>query len=328
MFNKKFEDVKDVVHFLLAIFILIAFFLCCWITTRNDFSYEGTIIGRLGYWADRHYRGKIISRNDLPKSLIKGNEWTITMPPLTSLYNSKVELILTKDNKIHRIMDSEHDLLLTLGQSKNIMCVAGLFYERGKPFIARVHHRFMLSNSLPFECSISPDGSKLAFMTQEGRKKIFRVISTKDSKLLYKLAVFPSWSRFSWAPDSERLLFSFRDGDLYKLDLRNRALEKFAEGREGAWSPDGLWVAFVANDKRHVVVATASGEFIETFEALYPYRITWSPDSHYLAYYRPCGYGRWLLIEMTDLKGYARAHEYAEFAHTHDLGHCLIWTNE
>jgi len=101
---------------------------------------------------------------------------------------------------------------------------------------------------------------------------------------------FPTWS-----PDGEALIFSVRED--WSFDPGTAALKLYQIAREGsgrgplsgfnnadqpAWSPDGIWLAYVENG-RVQARAIENGEVIDFGEGDYP---TWSPDGTELAFHQ------------------------------------------
>ncbi|MCL5774054.1 MAG: hypothetical protein M1536_06700 [Firmicutes bacterium] len=112
------------------------------------------------------------------------------------------------------------------------------------------------------------------------------VLNTIDSSQVAVIKDVPSYYNISWSPESNRFLFNRTKTQLFIYDLRNKMLKIFGEGTEGAWSPCREEIACRSSDGRYLIIYSISAEIISSFKVSDPYRICWSPDGNYLAYFR------------------------------------------
>src|ERR1051325_5025104 len=116
----------------------------------------------------------------------------------------------------------------------------------------------------------APDGKQLAFVT--GDRKEIRVASPDGNNAVTKVREARGLlSSLSWAPSDDRFAFIAQDdptttggpglavswspaGDVFAIDRASGVIEvgnsaggrrQLVAGREGSWSPDGRFIAFV-----------------------------------------------------------------------------------
>ncbi|MCX7834152.1 MAG: biopolymer transporter Tol [Ignavibacteria bacterium] len=106
----------------------------------------------------------------------------------------------------------------------------------------------------------SPDGKKIAYLTNKGydfgltRIVIYDRITDKKEELEFPV------SYYSWAPNNEKIIFSERnippklDGitifDLYEYDLKTKEITKLTENKRAtspSYSPDGKQIVYLVN---------------------------------------------------------------------------------
>ncbi len=94
---------------------------------------------------------------------------------------------------------------------------------------------------------------------------------------------------FDIAPDGKRALFGAR-GDLFSVpakygNIRNLTATPGVHERNGKWSPDGRWIAYISDasgeDEIYIVPQDGSGPArqLTSGSDTYKYQIDWSPDS-------------------------------------------------
>ena len=150
--------------------------------------------------------------------------------------------------------------------------------------------------SMDFHPVISPDGSKLAFLSNEGADFALTMLKVMDlnTRKVRKVAdggrfgkyVF---GRISWSPDSESIYYMKARGgrwDLFTFDLltrKERRVSGSLRGRDPAVSPDGR-IAYVRNEdgSNSLGLITAEGivrtDLITYNDGTQIYGPKWSPD--------------------------------------------------
>ena len=108
---------------------------------------------------------------------------------------------------------------------------------------------------LEYHPALSPDGTKLAYLTSENRDYAITVlkiydIATGEKKELEKFVN----TRMSWSPDGEQLVFTRNKNgfnDLYIYDLaedQERRISANLRAKDPSFSPDGQRIVFVHNE--------------------------------------------------------------------------------
>jgi Tol biopolymer transport system component len=94
----------------------------------------------------------------------------------------------------------------------------------------------------------SPDGTRIAFIDEDG----WLCSVNADGTSLSKLAEIPSYS-ISWSPDGRKIAAGCFDQDIYTVDVATGKLKNLTNSpgiKEGSpsWSPDSKKIAFVVSD--------------------------------------------------------------------------------
>jgi Tol biopolymer transport system component/predicted Ser/Thr protein kinase len=112
----------------------------------------------------------------------------------------------------------------------------------------------------PFDFALSPDGTKLAFVATgpNGRPQLW--VRSLDSTTGQPLAGTEGAGFPFWSPDSHQIGF-FASGKIKRTDAAGGAVQLItdaAEGRGGAWSPDGT-IVFAPSTAEPLLRVPASG---------------------------------------------------------------------
>ena len=159
------------------------------------------------------------------------------------------------------------------------------------------------SNSYNIAPSISPDGSKIALLSNKTGNMSIYFISPDDGSIIDKVIEGERSSEFeelhilkpgiTWSPDSKFLAFSAKSGysdALFILDIRSNEKKKFRFGLEGifrpSWSPNGEKIAFIGNDGKSsdIYIYDVNSEDIEniTYDCYSDDHVSWGPNSEQL----------------------------------------------
>jgi dipeptidyl aminopeptidase/acylaminoacyl peptidase len=118
-------------------------------------------------------------------------------------------------------------------------------------------HRFTFDPAYDLGAVWSPDRSRIAFSTnRNGRYDLFEKVASGASDELPLLVTPRDKTPCDWSTDGRFLLYSSDDAktgsNLWALSLGDRksfpVVQTSADVREGQFSPDGRWVAYVSNE--------------------------------------------------------------------------------
>jgi Tol biopolymer transport system component/predicted Ser/Thr protein kinase len=175
------------------------------------------------------------------------------------------------------------------------------------------------------EPSISPDGSMLAYVTDERGNLDVRILPLSGGQPIAVGQTDADEAQPAWSPDGTRLAFvSARDhggrlqialglgslqqyvyaqrGDIFLAPaLGGEAVKLIEQGYYPSWSPDGKKIVFQSERGGHGdlwIVDTAGGPARQiTNDDLYDYHPSWSPD------------GKWIVYAMQRRRGTAASYE-------------------
>jgi WD40 repeat protein len=201
-----------------------------------------------------------------------------------------------------------------------------------------------LATEIPDNCTrvrISPDGQKVLYSVQEGASD--DQTGSVEVTSLHEPSSFQILDRIKflyladWAPDSQwvsyltvaglnqagpvfglNLIRADGSGHFQLTDERAGSIDLL--GESVAWSPDGRWLAFVANGSLQIVRIDGSGllTLVNDFKLI---AMAWSPDSSRIAYYLPNGAG----IQLVNLEGDRQLVQNSSLT-TPDFGQSLAWS--
>jgi len=177
--------------------------------------------------------------------------------------------------------------------------------------------RQLVTVSSPTSISWSPDGSKLAFYenyhsTSKTMDLFLFDLSLKRKILICKKCIFAhALFPVSWAPDSKRFVFSFKNRSIVITTDLGKSFQELTKGDAPSWSPDGSMIVYrdglsgirLMNNVTeyfidgHNYYTISLKDFSKRFllngkaglwkwESNFSYQVVWSPDGKYILYYR------------------------------------------
>ncbi|NUQ40751.1 MAG: PD40 domain-containing protein, partial [Calditrichaceae bacterium] len=160
-------------------------------------------------------------------------------------------------------------------------------------------------NYLNVSPAISPNGDKIAFISDRRGTQNIYLMSAVDGKLLKTLVKGERsesfeelhWLRpgMSFSPDGRKIVFAAKSGSsdaIYTVDIKSGKTTRYSSELDGVftttWSPDGKKVAFIGN-KNHqsdiFVLDLQSQEITRlTDDVFTDDQPSWSPDSRKIAF--------------------------------------------
>jgi Tol biopolymer transport system component len=161
--------------------------------------------------------------------------------------------------------------------------------------------------------AFSRDGSKVAFVSQQGGKDqllVFDVAAERISNAPYPRGM-PESGGLSWSPDGKQLAVVIQRGDkpsqIAVLDLQTGDVRAVGEGYAPAWSPTGEWIAYYEGQKCILVHPDGTGtKTVKDVSGGLRYRsfnwgLVWSPDGKQLLLNEIKGDGPTLNVMLLDL---------------------------
>jgi Tol biopolymer transport system component len=134
----------------------------------------------------------------------------------------------------------------------------------------------------------SPDGSKIAFISDRGGTSDVWVMNPDGSGQTRLTQSSGGDDRPSWSPDGKQIAFSRggddeKDAGIFVMDAEGSNQHRLisGEGREPTWSPDGRWLALVSDrdGSPNIYVAARDGSRILqlTSDPAPKFRPSWRP---------------------------------------------------
>jgi Tol biopolymer transport system component/SH3-like domain-containing protein len=148
---------------------------------------------------------------------------------------------------------------------------------------------FVTQNQSTHTPEISPDGTKIAFVSGSSDPRIsITTINGSNSLTLANTSGATPYG-ITWSPDGTRIAFSFFQAGTYGIsviNLLNGTRTLLANNAYWpSWSPDGSKIAFVATNE-DIYTINSDGTNLQrlTISALIEDKVSWSPDGTRIAY--------------------------------------------
>jgi hypothetical protein len=154
--------------------------------------------------------------------------------------------------------------------------------------------------SLPtdqFHPAWSPDGTRIAFSTQNADGDMEIHVMNADGSNIVQLTKGPGWSYLpAWSPDASRIAFVSnrdRNDEIYVMDAdgsdQTRLTDDPDEDLSPVWSPDGTLIAFQSNraDRNEIFVMAPDGTRIRKLTDMPgsgEFDPAWAPDGTTMAF--------------------------------------------
>ena len=162
-----------------------------------------------------------------------------------------------------------------------------------------------LNNYFNISPALSPDGSRIAMISDRSGYSDVILISANDGELVKKLVKgnrTPDFEELkllqpgiSWSPDGKRIVLAAKAGGsdaLFLIEVDSGKKEKITFDLDGiftaAWSPDGKKIAFIGNKgyASDLYLYNLESKELEnlTNDVFSDSEPTWSPDGQYIAF--------------------------------------------
>jgi Tol biopolymer transport system component len=162
-----------------------------------------------------------------------------------------------------------------------------------------------IPNYLNVSPAISPNGDKIAFISDRSGYQNIYLMSALDGRILKTLVKGQRsesfeelhWLRpgMSFSPDGRKVIFAAKSGEkdaIYTVDVKNGKINKYKIDLDGVftakWSPDGQMIAFIGNkDERSdvFILNLQTKEVVQlTDDVFTDDHPSWSPDSRKIAF--------------------------------------------
>ena len=153
--------------------------------------------------------------------------------------------------------------------------------------------------------AISPDGSKIAILSDRSGYADILLIDALDGKVLKKVIKGNRSINFeelkwlqpgiSWSPDGQNIVIASKSGDadaLYLINIETEKSKKLTFDLDGlftaSWSPDGNYLCFVGNrgNASDIFLYDIKSKTLEnlTDDLFSDSEPTWSPDGKFIAF--------------------------------------------
>ena len=165
------------------------------------------------------------------------------------------------------------------------------------------HRRLTANQEYNFRPAWSPDGTKIAFVSNRNGGFIQIYVMEADGKNPIRLTNTVKDDYPSWSPDGKKIAFASNlDGEMIvhiavmDADGDNLVMLEDHHGTEPSWSPDGQEIAFVSRrdgvEEIYVMGADGRNRTKLTHNREHHWLPAWSPDGRMIAYASAAGDGR------------------------------------
>ncbi|MGD2217166.1 MAG: hypothetical protein PVJ64_10425, partial [Gemmatimonadales bacterium] len=176
-----------------------------------------------------------------------------------------------------------------------------LFVARGDVFSAPIEHgptRNLTSSTGAHDrlARWSPDGSKIAFVSDMSGEEEIYLINQDDSGEPEQLTSGSAGRLYApvWSPDGSQIAYSNKEGKIYVLDVETKQQREIADEKSGqvtdyTWSPHGGYLAFTLNDHsdfNSIYIYSLADRQLHRVTAEYfdEFAPAWGPEGDYLFY--------------------------------------------
>ena len=153
--------------------------------------------------------------------------------------------------------------------------------------------RLTSNPALDYDPSWSPDGDRIAFVSNRNRgiEQIF--VMDSDGQNVTELTTQWTHQQPAWSPQGDRIAYVRNQGgrQVWVMDAdggNQRRLTQIGKNSLPTWSPDGARIAFLStrDGRSHIYVMDENGENQEspTQDMVPKDAPTWSPDGGWIAY--------------------------------------------
>ena len=137
------------------------------------------------------------------------------------------------------------------------------------------------------EPSWSPDGKKIAFVSNRNNKANHIYVMDSNGQNLMRLTNEAASREPAWSPNGEKIAYVKGGRRIWLMDAdgsNQQQLTQFGKNRQPAWSPDGKRIAFVKGNGVYVMDENGSNQERLTPNIEHTHNPSWSPDGSWIAF--------------------------------------------